>query len=63
MSHCGCESDTDTCEHAHCQCSCHHGGMFHRRYQTKAERKAKLESYLEELKAEILAVEELLADL
>jgi predicted RNase H-like nuclease (RuvC/YqgF family) len=43
-------------------CSCH-GGHFERRYQTKAEKIADLESYLMDLKLEVQAVEEHLADL
>lgn len=53
---CGCGSE--------CDCSCHdHGGQFERRYQTKAEQIAELEDYLSELKLEVQAVEEHLADL
>jgi hypothetical protein len=55
---CGCESE---CE-CGCECSCH-AGHFERRYQTKAEQIAELESYLAELKTEVQAVEEHLADL
>ena len=59
-----------------CQCGdecggeCHCGGgcscedrHFQRRYKTKAERIAGLESYLSGLKQEVQAVEETLADL
>ena len=47
-----------------CGCDCHKGGgRFHRRYQTKAEQIAELEAYLAELKTEVQAVEERLADL
>jgi hypothetical protein len=45
-----------------CQCSCH-SRHFERRYQTKAEQIAELEVYLSELKMEVQAVEEHLADL
>ena len=62
MCDCGCEGETCCCGDGHCQCSCHHGGRLHRRFQTKAERKAELESYLAELKSEVQAVEEMLAD-
>jgi len=51
---CGCGSE--------CECSCHQG-RFQRRYQTKAEQIAELEEYLAELKTEVQAVEEHLADL
>ncbi len=60
---CGCGG---TCD---CQCGCGggecgcEGGRFQRRYQTKAEQISELESYLGELKAEVQAVEERLADL
>ena len=54
---CGCHS-----EHA-CSCGCGCGGYFERRYQTKAEQIADLEAYLHELKLEVQAVEEHLADL
>ena len=59
---CGCDCDSgcecgDTCE-----CACH-TGHFERRYQTKAEKIAELESYLGQLKLELQAVEEHLADL
>jgi len=43
-----------------CNCEGHH---FQRRFKTKAERIARLESYLSELKQEVQAVEETLADL
>jgi len=52
---CGCDCD--------CGCECCGGGRFHRRYQTKAEQIAELEAYLAELKTEVQAVEERLADL
>jgi hypothetical protein len=55
---CGCESE---CE-CGCECSCH-DKHFERRYQTKAEQIADLEAYLGELKLEVQAVEEHLADL
>ena len=62
--HCGCQSDQECscgCDNS-CKCSCH-TGRFERRYPTKAEQIAELEAYLEELKTEVLAVEEHLADL
>lgn len=49
-------------ENGDCECGCGHGG-FQRRYQTKAEQISELEPYLNELKAEVQAVEERLADL
>lgn len=56
----GCESECEC--GGDCQCSCH-DGHFERRYQTKAEQIAELEGYLGELKLEVQAVEEHLADL
>jgi hypothetical protein len=53
---CGCGWDGG------CECDCH-AGHFERRYQTKAEQITDLEAYLEELKTEVQAVEEHLADL
>ena len=55
---CGCGCDCDS----GCECSCHQS-HFDRRYQTKAEKMAELEAYLAELKMEVQAVEEHLADL
>ncbi len=49
--------------HCNCGCDCCGGHHFHRRYQTKAEQIAELEAYLAELKLEVQAVEERLADL
>jgi hypothetical protein len=60
-----CDCKDDVCE-CGCNCGCEccgGGGHFHRRYQTKAEQIADLESYLADLKAEVQAVEERLADL
>lgn len=56
----GCECGGD----CHCGCECC-GGMTHfqRRFQTKSEQIEKLEAYLAELKLEVQAVEEQLADL
>jgi hypothetical protein len=61
---CGCGS----CQCGHecncggnCDCGC--GGHFQRRFRTKAEQIAELEAYLGELKLEVQAVEEILADL
>lgn len=59
---CGCSCGCHCChQHAHGGCCC--GGGFQRRYQTKAEQIAELEAYLADLKAEVQAVEERLADL
>ncbi len=50
-----------TCE---CGCDCCGGGdSFERQYLTKTEQIEELESYLAELKLELQAVEEHLADL
>lgn len=56
-----------------CDCHCEEGGQqgdccchehhFQRRYQTKAEQIVELEAYLADLKTEVQAVEERLADL
>jgi hypothetical protein len=63
---CDCQSDQGCscgCEGG-CGCECGgHAGHFERRYQTKAEQIAELETYLGELKTEVQAVEEHLADL
>jgi hypothetical protein len=50
---CGCQ----------CGCDCCSGHHFHRRFQTKAEQVEELESYLADLRLEVQAVEERLADL
>ena len=59
---CGCgeQCNCGLCHDSPCCCGCHH---FQRRFQTKAEQVAELEAYLAELKLEVQAVEELLADL
>ncbi|MFO7943645.1 MAG: hypothetical protein R6U51_05020 [Anaerolineales bacterium] len=54
--------------HRSADCCCgerrhHREGHFHRRYFTREEKIAELEGYLEDLQAEIQAVEERLADL
>ncbi|HCF58587.1 MAG TPA: hypothetical protein DFS52_11425 [Myxococcales bacterium] len=56
------------CDHSHDTEACQNDGswmgfMFNRRFQTKAEQTAELEAYLEELRAEVQAVEERLEDL
>jgi hypothetical protein len=59
---CCCGEDHGGCS---CGCGCHSqtGYRFERRYQTKAEQIAELEAYLSDLKTEVQAVEEHLADL
>jgi hypothetical protein len=58
---CDCKDDACDCD---CGCECCGGGHhFHRRYQTKAEQITALEAYLNELRLEVQAVEEQLADL
>jgi hypothetical protein len=59
--HCDCQSGQG-CD-CDCECGGHAGHGFERRYQTKAEQIAELEAYLGELKSEVQAVEEHLADL
>jgi hypothetical protein len=59
-SECRCQQERGACE---CGCSCCGDGGFRRRYKTKAEQIAELESYLGELKAEVSAAEERLAEL
>ncbi len=61
MSEETCDCGNGNCE-CGCNCSCGDDG-FQRRYQTKAEQAAELEAYLAELKLEVQAVEERLADL
>lgn len=57
---CGCKSGHE----CSCGCDCCGGnGHFERRYQTKAEKISELEAYLAELRLEVQAVEEHLADL
>jgi hypothetical protein len=73
MSHkekCDCEHDPcecgDECKcggECNCGCECCHGGGFRRRYQTKAEQVDELKSYLADLRLEVQAVEERLAEL
>ncbi len=65
---CRCEEDREcdcNCGGGHCQCGHggNGGGEFRRRYQTKAEQIAELEAYAADLKAEVQAVEEQLAEL
>ena len=59
---CDCGCDCDCCQGGECHCQ-DNGNGFQRRYQTKNEQIAELEAYLEDLKLEVQAVEERLADL
>jgi hypothetical protein len=59
---CSCQSEGSCSCGCNCNCGGHDGG-FERRYQTKAEKIAELEAYLSQLKTEVQAVEEHLADL
>jgi hypothetical protein len=63
---CGCSSERDECccggRKGACCCNGEHGG-FRRRYRSKAEVIAELQSYLTELKAEAQAVEERIKEL
>jgi hypothetical protein len=64
MSHdeiCNCKDGACECGGS-CEC-CGVGSHFQRRFQTKAEKIEELEAYLAELKLEVQAVEEQLADL
>ncbi len=60
---CGCQSSQDCDCDGNCGCGGHGSHSFKRRFQTKAEQIAELEVYLGELKTEVQAVEEQLADL
>ena len=57
---CDCKDDACDCG---CDCDCCSDGGFERRFLTKAEQIEELEEYLAELKLEVQAVEEHLADL
>ncbi len=61
---CDCKNGNCECEKCcDCGCECCGGdGRLQRRYQTKAEQAAELETYLADLKLEVQAVEERLAD-
>lgn len=59
---CDCKKDECECGEGGCECGCG-DDVFQRRYLTKAEQAAELEAYLAELKLEVQAVEERLADL
>ena len=62
---CDCQSNQGCGCDCGCECGCggHGSHSFKRHYQTKAEQIAELEAYLSELKTEVQAVEEHLADL
>jgi hypothetical protein len=60
---CSCCEDRDHHRRQGCCCDDEFDGGFERRFQTKAEQIEELEAYLEELKLEMRAVEETLADL
>jgi hypothetical protein len=62
---CNCKDGACECGNGcDCGCECCGGGLhFQRRFQTKAEQIEELEAYLAELKLEVQAVEEHLADL
>jgi hypothetical protein len=61
---CDCQSDHEQgCECGGECCGGHGQHGFTRQFQTKAEQIAELEEYLGELKTEVQAVEEHLADL
>ena len=57
----GMEQAMHGCCHTSMACRCGHHGPFVRRFFTKEERIAWLEKYLEEVKAEMQAVEEHIA--
>ena len=63
MCECGGEGACECGHDSGCECGCSCHGGFHRRFQTKAEQIVELEAYLAELKLEVQAVEERLADL
>ena len=62
---CNCKDESCECGgDCQCGCECCGGGRhFQRRFQTRAEQIEELEAYLTELKLEVQAVEEHLADL
>ena len=62
---CDCKNGSSDCGNG-CDCGCDCCGgddQFQRRYLTKAEQAEELEAYLADLKLEVQAVEERLADL
>ena len=60
---CGGHGHECNCGEGNCECGGHGSHQFERRFQTKAEQIAELDAYLTDLKAEVQAVEEHLADL
>ncbi len=60
-----CDDDGGCCDKGGCGCGCDccSDGGFTRQFQTRAEQIEDLQEYLEELKLEVQAVEEHLADL
>ena len=68
MSHseaCECKDGDCECD-GHCDCGCEGcggGHHFQRRFRTKVEQIEELDAYLAELKLEVQAVDEQLADL
>jgi hypothetical protein len=61
---CDCKNGECDCgKGCDCGCECCGGDHFQRRYLTKAEQIEELEAYLADLKLEVQAVEERLADL
>ena len=58
---CGKQEEDCSCKNEGKECNC--GGHFSRRFQTKEEERSTLEIYLADLKLEVQAVEERLANL
>lgn len=64
----GCECEAEQGFDSECQCGCHSGGheaeiRFQRLFTTRAERIARLEEYLNDLRSEAKAVEERIAEI
>ena len=57
-----CEKEDGDCDYNNGEQDCKCGDHFHRHYQTKEEEHSHLESYLADLKLEVKAVEERLAN-
>ena len=60
---CQCDCGTNECQCGHDGCDCGEHGGFERRFATKEEQVEELGYYLGELKKEVQAVEERIADL